>query len=402
MKLKKLAVPICLWACLQSYTALACRYTVRDTGFVDLGAKPYRLYGYVNQDTPADIVSTFTEISHAALLDSNINIEIIDADKQKEHPAMKYLDLWPTKSFPAAVLVSPDGQSVIVPVTERNQLFKQTLRSALDVLVSSPTRDEILQHVSTAYGAILLIEGTDVEKNVVARKAASGAIEIVGDQMRMMPKSFGQPPVLIVIDRESISREKILLWSLGLDADKVGEPRAAVLYGKMRWVGPLMKGEEISEANLTGILSVIGADCECGLDISWTQGTMLPVRWDEKVRARVAEALDFDPEHPMVKMEVSSILRTEYSFPGAPFGYTELIADSAPLSETQETSVHTDRTDPNGIVSEPLPGKTVSDGPIHSKSSPTLQKSLYIIVGLAMAVIAAGFFILFRAARRNS
>ena len=49
-----------------------------------------------------------------------------------------------------------------------------------------------------------------------------------------------------------------------------------------------MKGEEITEPNLTGILSIIGADCECGLDVSWTQGTPLPIRWDEKLHAQAA------------------------------------------------------------------------------------------------------------------
>ena len=36
-----------LLACLLSVEALACRFNVRDVGFVDLGSEPYRLYIFV-------------------------------------------------------------------------------------------------------------------------------------------------------------------------------------------------------------------------------------------------------------------------------------------------------------------------------------------------------------------
>ncbi len=46
--------------------ALACRFTVRDVGFVDLGKPPYRLYGFVKSDTPEEAVGTFRRIARAA------------------------------------------------------------------------------------------------------------------------------------------------------------------------------------------------------------------------------------------------------------------------------------------------------------------------------------------------
>jgi len=100
----------------------------------------------------------------------------------------------------------------------------------------------------------------------------------------------------------------VLLWSLGLDPTRITEPRAAVLFGKARWIGPLMKGAEISEPNLTGIFSLVGADCECDLDPTWIQGTRLPVRWEPKLHALVTKSLGFDPENPLIKIEVSRIL----------------------------------------------------------------------------------------------
>ena len=109
IKLCRLMIVIFLWVCLQAHPVSACRYNVRDTGFVDFGTEPYYLYGYVREDTPADIASAFRQISYAVLTDSNIEIEIINIDRQKDHPAVKYIDLKRIESFPAAVLVLQDG-----------------------------------------------------------------------------------------------------------------------------------------------------------------------------------------------------------------------------------------------------------------------------------------------------
>ncbi|GAI97368.1 unnamed protein product, partial [marine sediment metagenome] len=59
----ELIVLIFLWICFQSQSVLACRYNVRESGFIDLGTKPYYFYGYVNKDTPEEITSSFEQIS---------------------------------------------------------------------------------------------------------------------------------------------------------------------------------------------------------------------------------------------------------------------------------------------------------------------------------------------------
>lgn len=396
-KLYRLVLLICLWLCIQTHPALACRYNVRETGFVDLGIEPYYLYGYVSKDTSAEISSTFGQVSYAALMDSSIRVEIIDTDQQKDHPAMKLLDLWSIQSFPAAVLVSPDGQSLPVPVIKPGQSFKETLWSALDDILSSPKREEIVQQVSKAYGVVLLIEGADAEQNKKAKAAASGAIERVSTQMEWMPKPIAHHPVLLTIDSESLSREKILLWSLGLDAEKVNEPYAVVLYGRARWIGPLFKGEEITEAYLANVLFVIGDDCECGLNQRWLQGTMLPVRWDEKIQASVAESLGFDPENPMVKMEMSRIIGRGFpSYPGVPFGYQEFVVGSVNEPEHILPVQNQNTASPMSAAVAP-----VSEESVLAESKPVLQKPLFLIAGLAVLIIAVGLFIVFRAARRN-
>ena len=407
VKLSRLAVVICLWGCLQTHSAFACRYNVRDVGFVDLGTEPYYLYGYVSQDTPVAITSSFKKILRAALMESNIKGEIINIDQQKNHPAMKYLDIRRIKSYPAAVLVSPEDRSLLVPVTKPGQPFEQTLWSALDDVLSSPKRGEIIQQVSKTFGAVLLIKGAEQEENERVQDAVSGAIETISMQMKTMPKPIAQPPVTVVIEPELFSKEKILLWSLGLDADKVDRPHAAVLYGRARLIGPLLKGEEIAETRLTNILSVIGADCECGLDRRWVLGMMLPARWDDKIQARVAKALGFDPENPMVKMEISQIIRHSLissggtqdlgNYPGASFGYREIVVDFNPAPEDRQNSAV---QVPNTASPPPSGLKRVSESSPLADSHLPIQNMIFILIGLFTLVLISGIAILLRSKRR--
>ena len=192
--------------------------------------------------------------------------------------------------------------------------------------------------------------------------------------MKLMPKAISRPPVLVVVDRESLPQEEILVWSLGLDTDKTSAPCAAVLYGRARWIGPLLKGQEISESVLADILYVIGEDCECGLDWQVLLGTMLPARWDSRTQARTAEALGFDPENPMIRMEISQILMKGTSFyPGVPFGYKK-------------------RSNPSRIASNPFR--------VSGRKS-FLEKQLYLLAGLAVVIIFGGIFFVLRKARKN-
>ncbi len=391
----RLAVMICILGCSQTDYAFACRYNVRETGFVDLRIEPYYLFGYIRDVTGAEVVSRFEQVAEVGLENSNIDFEIINIDHQKDHPAMKLLDLQQVKSLPAAVLVSPDGQTYPISLTEPERSFEETLRSALEDILSSPKREEILREVIKTYGVVLLIEGTDKKENTRARKAASDAIELISSQMEMMPKPIAHPPVLIVMNQESLSDEEILLWSMGLDGEKLSEPHAAVLYGRSRWMGPMFKGEEIDEENLASVLFVIGADCECGFDYRWLQGTMLPARWTDKMQEQVAENLGFDPENPMIKMEISSIIRRgSYSYPGVPFGYQELVVEPDSNTGADQNSLNQveDITIPESNQVEPV----AENNPLAEATSP-LRNAIFLLVGICVLVLTSGIVILVRA-----
>jgi len=366
-------------------SASACRYNVRETGFVDLGMEPYVLCGYVDGNTPADVAAAFKRIPDAALAESNVIFRLIDTDKQKDHPAIKHLDP-NSQSVPCAVLVSPDGQTMPISVTKPGEPFEKTLRSAVDKILSSPKRTELLGEVAKMYGVIMVIEGPDAEENEKAKKAASAAVEAVASQMEYMPKEIANPPSFIVMDSNCLEDEEILLWSIALEAKDVNEPLAIIVYGKARWIGPLFRGEQVNEDDLASILSVIGADCECGLDYRWLQGTMLPAKWDREVHERAVESLGFDPESPMIKMEMSSIIGRGMGgsgYPSTAYGYQELIiepetdVDEAPGEVVIEPNVVAAAIEDTGdvpVIDEPNDSVTIEKPdekrPVQESSAP--------------------------------
>ncbi len=395
MTLFRTAVVMVSWVCLQQLPACACRYNVRDVGFADLDAESYRLYVFHGRGTPAPWIAEFRALSSSVLRDSNVGVDIINADEAKDHPGMKYLPPEAVSSLPAAALVSPDGPVLPLSLFNRKDGDSDGLAEALRSLVASPTREAILHAVSDAFAAILFIEGEDAEANQKARQAIAGAQEEIGAQMNLMPKAIAKPPALVVLETAALARERILLWSLGLGTAPTPLPRAAILYGRARWIGPLMKGDEIAARNLSGLLSMIGADCECGLDISWTLGTRLPVYWSEARQSLLAKALGFDPENPMVKMEMSRIVGRRGAAPAAGMGYQEISLDSVapPQKEAGTTAQRPPEVAPN------QPRDDGPSGPALAAKTGVLTLALLVVAGVALAAFIAGLLLLLRSKR---
>lgn len=318
IKLKWLvAVAAC---CLAAGTgpAPACQYNVREVGFIDTGIEPYRLIVYLPENVSASGVSDLKEAMAPALADTNIRFEPVTAGTDANQPVMESARAHGISRFPAAVLVSPDGQSMPVALSEKAASLAEAVSTAVQGILDSPTRQEILEKCADSYGVVLLIEGPEPRTNTRARETVSAALRWIDEQSGSLPKPISKPPELVMLDRQSLAREPMLLWTLGLKAEDVNQPYAAVFYGRGRWLGPVFKGEVLTADNLTQLLSVIGADCECSLDHRWLQGTMLPVRWDETLQQKVVQSVGFDPESPMTKAEMVSIVRRSMGGAGAP------------------------------------------------------------------------------------
>jgi len=323
-----------------------CRYNVREVGFIDVGVEAYRLIVYLPQDASPQESARLKETAEAVLADSNVRFEAVVTGADANQPGEEFLAIHRITSFPAAVLVSPDGQSMLLSLTDSS--LGQAISSALDTVLHSPTRQQVLEKAADAYGVVLLLEGPQQDRNVKAHEIISTVIGRIREQLDLLPKPIARPPEIVTLDRQSLDRERVLLWSLGLKPQDVNEPHAAVLYGRGRWIGPLFKGDRLAADPLTEMFLVIGSDCECGLDHRFLQGTMLPARWDEGLQQKVAESIGFDPEDPMVKMEMISIVRRGMGgFDGAsmPLGYREIQVGGDPVQDAAQIT--------EGVASNP-------------------------------------------------
>jgi len=73
-------------------------------------------------------------------------------------------------------------------------------------------------------------------------------------------------------------------------------------------MGSALQDDMITRDVIKNLLTVVGADCECGLDHSWILGRMIPMRWETRVQSDITKNLGFDVENPQVKSEMSQIL----------------------------------------------------------------------------------------------
>jgi hypothetical protein len=385
-RLKWLAAAAVCCLAFRPYPASGCEYNVREVGFIDVGIEPYRLLVYLPESAPASEASSLKDAMDIALAETNIRLQLVTAGADANEAAVELAKTHGITRFPAAILVSPDGQSMPldvsrawVPNRDESRLgspssprseggtpptqasLAERITSALGRVLDSPLRRQILEKCADTYGAVLLIEGPEARANATAREAIATAITQIGAQLEFLPtpaksKPISTPPQLVVLDQKSLAREPVLLWTLRLKPEDVNQPRAAVFYGRGRWLGPLFDAATLTAGNLTQLLSVIGGDCECGLDHRWLQGTMLPARWDETLQQKVAQNLGYDPENPMVKMEMISIVRRGmggFDYPGVPLDYQEIeVGNAEPQDAGQQLEDRELTTDQGGQTTE--------------------------------------------------
>ena len=376
--------------------SFACKYTIREIGFTDIGAQPYMLYFFVKSNTSEEIVSTFRKVAYPVLMDTNVKTEIINVDEQKDHPALKFLHHWNTGSFPVAILVSFDGRSIVVPFPKTVKSTKEAVWSMTESIVNSRIRGEIVKNIVRSYSIVLLIEGEDGSENRIARNRAEQAIIEISGLVESMPKPTDIIPKIIIIPYESISDESILLWSLGFDRTINNGPEIAVLYGRGRLMGPVLKNEQITKTNIFNLLSIVYADCECGLDRRWKLGTMIPFRWETNIQGELAKQLGFDVENPMIKSEMSQILSIdvlatardgklsnplEYNL----FGYDKEAGESVDEANSQQLS------------SAQIQNLYSSSG-----TRPFIKIVLFGAGFLVLIILAISIYILLRAKKRAS
>jgi hypothetical protein len=284
-------------------SAFACEYNVRDVGFVDLEVSPYQLYVFIDESTDAAQRELIDDSLFMGLLDANISATLVEVGS--DHEALELIKEHVPDAYPAGVLVSPKGFHQAIPLAASVNAGSEAFEAQLQTLASSEFRTALLEKVTQHYGVVFIIEGPNAEENVAVTEAATRSVRKIHTRMKMLPKAISNPPVVMTLTKEQFEDEALLLWSYGLKPSTVDKAHVVILYGRGRQMGPVLIEDAITEERLTSYLQVIGADCECGLDRSWMQGTMIPLLWSAEIQDEVSVSLGFDPENPRTKMEIS-------------------------------------------------------------------------------------------------
>jgi len=376
--------------------ANACRYTVREIGFSDIGSEPYLINVFTKSDTPEENYSTIEKLSFALLYDSNIKLRIINIDKEKDPVTLNYLQKYNFRTFPSALFVTPLGQSMVCSLSYPGRSFDESAYLMLENVVSSEIRNSLIEKLLSSYCVVLVIEGENVHGNKRAMQEAGKAIREISGSLDQLPKVVSSPPAILVLPQDKINEEKILLTSLGIAEEEFNEPSVVVIYGRGRIMGPVLQGEQITNRRLFNLLTVVGADCECGLDNSWLLGRMIPLRWEGSVQAEVLKMLDFDVENPLVKAEMSQILSIK-PIPDDPMNPLDnnLLGYSEGRFETDSITQQESKISASDIQ------KSFSETSSF-KNSPAFKTVLIGLGGLLIIVMVVGVFLFVRYRRKNA
>lgn len=190
------------------------------------------------------------------------------------------------------------------------ELFTHDEQKLLDFILNSPVRTELTNDFVDVFSVVLWVEGKDDQMNVELENFIQRDCDRIKNIMPHMPKEVRNGPKVVRISINEFEEEKLLLWSLGIEQPPE-EPIAFVLYGRGRIMGGALVAAEIAESKLFNYMSMIGADCECGLDRKWMLGNQIPMLWATGPRQQLANEVGFDVDNPMILAEMSRILAKE-------------------------------------------------------------------------------------------
>jgi len=369
----------------------ACRYSVRDTGFVDLGLESYRLR-WVSEPGGAEVSPGLRSRAVAVLRESNL---VWDEEPSGEG----------FPRTPGLYLREIGGRVLTLALTNRPD--EAAMVRAIEAVAVSPLRERVYREGLRAYALVMLFEGSDASANARVRQDAEAAIAATARLLSTMPKPVETPPQLISVSQKEQSLERVLVWGLGLDPDPTESPRVALVYGRGRRLGAPLEGPLITQTALRDRLLLIGQDCECDLDRAWLRGPLLPGRWGRELQQAALGALGFDPGNPMVRAEISRIVERGPQNPGrrrppssgTSLGYSEESVEATPDPEPESPSpvevpsaATVPTTVPAAASAAPPSGEARETGRGHG--------GWWVLAGGFAVLIAAGCALGFRASRR--
>lgn len=368
------------------FSASACRYSIRDTGFVDLDTESYSLE-LAYPPAFAATAKLYTQAAAGLFLEANVGF----ATKESATPWLR--------------LSNNAGRSLDLAAGQPLPTDATSIGRLLESAVASPRREDIHREALRAYAVIVLVEGTDAADNERVRAAIATASAAIARQMPSMPKPVEVPPQLVIIPVTEQGAEAVLLWGLGFEPRHSPEARVATVFGRGRRLGEPLEGALITRTVLQERLAMVGQDCECDLDRAWLKGPVLPGRWDRELQQLAAKTLGFDPENPMVRTEVSRIVlrgegdkaRSKKPTTALALGYSEESVDAAATDSSAAGENATETNSTAATHGTIAPSNTPKPPPL---ATPSARPLWFALFGFLAAAVAAGL-ILLRRSRRN-
>ncbi|MAT14083.1 MAG: hypothetical protein CMJ46_02295 [Planctomyces sp.] len=330
----------------------ACKYSVRDVGFVALDENHYELRLVVSSEMEEENLEALRSEFAPLLRDTNIQLNILKSDSPRltsreiaqpvegDRAAAWMIDHFKPREEAAAAEAPRELNFEPVNIND-----KSSLTSFLWEMADSDLRSQLITAALKSHSVLVIVEGSNVEHNQQATELAADARKEVATSLPDLPKPVDHPTEIISLKKENRAAERLLLWSWNIDPDNIDQTWLVPIFGRGRLLGEPLAVPGTSLTELSTILSYVGQDCECELDRSWMQGKMFPHRWDEAQEAIAAKALDFDPGSPLVKSEITRILAR------GPNGRRNLNVgvesegDLLQLSQTEEGNVTAEEAD---------------------------------------------------------
>ena len=287
-----------------SQSSIACRFTVREIGFSTLSQTNYTFVVIDNNNNKEEDNKATLKALQAYQKNSNIGVIHLNEISDKHKPIVQLAQKNKLVT-PSIFLLSPDNR--IYPIQGDNQNIKHIFTK---IVLDSPFRKQLRKDIETTFATVICVEGLNQQKNQKAFQWIAEACSQLEELMPLMPKEVKNPPIVLRLTKDDFEKEKVLLWSLGIDTISE-EPQAIIIYGRGRMMGNRLNYQQIKDSLVFKYLSMIGADCECGLDRKWMLGVQIPMLWDAPSRQSLAKELEFDVDNPTILAEMSRILAKE-------------------------------------------------------------------------------------------
>jgi len=358
--------------------ARACPYIIRDSGYIVHEPRPFHLYVFVDHTAPgsAKLSQRVHKAAATEFADANVELKLVPVEADEPTDAVAYYQRAGSPKLPAAVLVSARDDVLLLPGFGAAWSNERSLRQALRRVASSPARQRIIANLVRPWCVVLLGVGTE-------GAAAKGAESLIGESIESVRETVEKadqrrlslPYVLRVSLRDP--NERALLWSLGLlDADR-NAPRVAVLFGRGRRLGPVLKGAQLTPTKLSHLLWLLGQNCTCTSDPAWLLGPVAPLVWPRRQAQQVASMLGFDPNSPMAFSTLSGVWSTMAKptrQPASPkaemdLGYVEFSSESVTSKPADEPAAAT-RQGKTGVAGTRSPTVSAKPKPAVPASPP--------------------------------